>query len=593
MHRLAGSARPRCCGHGGRPGDGSGAGRFAGMLRGLLAVIVVLSLLQGVAGCRRQPAPSVVTTGVQQGGTVRLALVGQVASLDPLQAVSPAERALAGVLFSALAGVDGRGEVFPDLAVGWAGGRGGAYWTVRLRPDAVWHDGQPVTSDDVLFSLRLHPYALPGLTWQKVDNRTVRFFLNHPDAGFPYWLATVPILPAHLLSTVPAVGGGEEEGQAAAAGGAREAGVAGDGPPGAEARLPVGAGPFRLDPALGEVVQGVATPNKAGGQQGGGLLEISLLPHLRYHRGRPHLDGLMARAYPSLAEATRAVLRGEVDLGPILPADAGRVRGMGWRVLETHQPYYVALAFNCERVQAQLRRAIALAIDRHGLAADLGVREAAFALPLVSWAYPPEVPWGAYDPAAARRLLEAAKQVGEAVRAEQAGQPGEAGQASALSLLVPRDDPVRVRAARLVAAYLGAAGLRVTVTEEEMDAFIAHLRPPFDYDLALVAEPFPANPDLSPLLHSGQVPATGGGGNVFVYRQPAMDDLLDRLRQELDPVTRKSLVQQVADLLCGDVPFYPLWTERVYLAVRPGLVGPVASPYGWHGNVHDWWWQAP
>ncbi|MDI6823834.1 MAG: peptide ABC transporter substrate-binding protein [Bacillota bacterium] len=562
MHSLGEPARPEPRGWRGDGGNRAGAGAI-GRPGGALVVVlfVLLSLLPvlGLGGCRRQPATSVPTTRVQQGGAVRLALVGEVSSLDPREADSPAERALAGLLFSALAGVDGRGEVFPDLAVGWAGGRGGAYWTVRLRPDAVWHDGRPVTCDDVLFSLRLHPEPFPGLTWQKVDSRTVRFFLSHPDAGFPYWLAGVPILPAHLLASEPTTG---------------DAGVGGEGSEPPFGRRPVGTGPFRLDPAQGEIVQGAEAPGKVGGPQGGGLREITLLPHLRHHRGRPHLDGLVVRIYPSLAEATRAALRGEVDLGPVLPADAGRVRGAGWRVLETHQPYYVALAFNCERVPAELRRAMVLAIDRHGLAADLDVREATFALPLISWAYPPEVPWGPYDPAAARRLLD------------------RAGEAPPLRLLVPRDDPLRVRAARLIAAYLGAAGLRVAVNEEEADAFLSRLLPPFDYELALVPEPFPANPDLSPLLHSGQIPAAGGGGNVFAYRQASMDTLLDRLRQELDPATRKSLVQQVADLLCGDVPFFPLWTERVYLAVRPGLAGPVASPYGWQWNVHDWWWQS-
>lgn len=430
------------------------------------------------------------------------------------------------------------GGVFPDLAVAWVGGRGGAYWTVRLRPEAVWHDGQPVTSDDVLFSLRLHRDPLPGLTWQKVDSRTVRFFLGSPDAGFPYWLATVPILPAHVLAPEGAAGGG----------------AAVD-----FARHPVGTGPFRLDSPAG-----VQAPP-------GGPQEIALLPHLRYHRGRPHLDGLVVRVYPSLVEATRAVLRGEVDFGPVLPADTGRIRAAGWRILETHEPYYVALAFNCQRVAADLRRAVVLAVDRHELAGALDVREASFALPLLSWAYPAEVPWGHYDPGAAQRLLE--------------------GVGASPALVVPEEDPLRTRAARLIASYLEAAGLKVTVEEEDAEAFVARLLPPFDYDLALIAEPFPANPDLTPLLHSGQIPAGGGGGNLFAYRQPAMDGLLERLRQELDPATRKSLVQQVADLLCRDVPFFPLWTERVYLAVRPGLVGPVASPYGWQWNVHDWWWQ--
>jgi len=510
------------------------------------AGVALLVVLMGVwgAGCLREPSTTAPTVRVRQGRVVREALVGPVVSLDPREATSPAEKVLVGLLFSALAGVDGRGEVFPDLAVGWVGGRGGVYWTVRLRPDAMWHDGQPVTADDVVFSLHSHPEPLPGLTWQKVDSRTIRFFLKYPDAGFPYWLATVPVLPAHLLA---------------------------DGTGAAQdfARRPVGTGPFRLGTWEGD--------------------EIGLLPHLRYHRGRPHLDRFVAHIYPSLARASRVLIQGEVDAGPVVPSDLERARQGGWRVLETHQPYYVALALNCSRLDAGVRRAISLAIDRHTLVRELatgtaggapggasgvyGLREAVFPLPLISWAYPAEVPTGAYDPAGARDLLAGAKEI------------------APLSLLLPRGDPIRAEAARIIAAYLGRVGLRVRVVAEEPAAFVARLEPPFDYDLALVPEPYPANPDLTPLLHSRQTPAEGRGGNIFSYREPAMDVLLDRLRQELDVPTRKSLTQQVAYRLGQDVPFIPLWTERVFLGVRAGLTGPVASPFGWHWNVHDWWWR--
>lgn len=526
--------------------------------------MAIVALVAGLAlaGCRGQPVPAAPAVPVRPGGTVREALVGKVTSLDPRQASTPAERVVCGLLFSALAGVDGEGRVFPDLAVGWAAGRGGMYWTVRLRPDVFWHDGQPVSVDDVLFSLEAYPRP-PGLSWQKVDRRSIRFFLTYPDAGFPYWLATAPILPRHLLA--------QDGGAAGAAS--------------AFARRPVGTGPFRLE----------AWVEDAGGGQ-----EIRLLPHERYHRGRPRLDGLVLRIYPTPDRASRALLRGDVDLGPLLPAHVARCRDRGWQVLETHQPYYIALAFNCRRVPADVRRAIALALDRHALVNHLGrlagaggagtmgqggatdggggpplIREVAFVLPLISWAYPAEVPWEGYDPVRARQLLGGRKEV------------------PALGLAVPADDPLRTGAARAVVSYLEAVGLSVTPFEDDRTAFVCRFEGPLSYDLALIPQPFPANPDLTPLLHSGQIPTGAGGGNVFAYREPALDVLLDRLRQELDPATRKSLVQQVAELVCRDVPLLPLWTERLYLGLRPGLMGPGASPYGWHWNLHEWYWSLP
>src|SRR5207249_11576180 len=80
-----------------------------------------------------------------------------------------------------------------------------------IRDDATWHDGQPVTADDVVFTVKLlqdrgyvGPYsdAFRGVSVERVAVRTVRFTL--PDVYGPFAdSTTVPLLPSHLLGSVP------------------------------------------------------------------------------------------------------------------------------------------------------------------------------------------------------------------------------------------------------------------------------------------------------------------------------------------------------------------------------------------------------
>ena len=103
------------------------------------------------------------------------------------------------------------GTLVPDLAERWSVDASGKTWTVDLRADARWHDGTPVTPDDVIFTIETlqdPAYTGPSATsWSEVTvattgPRQVRFTLKTPLGGFLQAL-TQPIAPAHLLGEVP------------------------------------------------------------------------------------------------------------------------------------------------------------------------------------------------------------------------------------------------------------------------------------------------------------------------------------------------------------------------------------------------------
>jgi ABC-type transport system substrate-binding protein len=195
----------------------------------------------------------------------REGVVGKPTSVTPVTARTRADRELVGLIFSGLVKLGPGNTIVPDLASSWKVDRSGQTWTVSIRPDAVWQDGEPVTAQDVVYTISAlkDPSAAGGLaaTWadvtvEAIDAKTVRFTLGAPVGGFLAAL-TQPLLPSHLLSGVPMseLGSGEF------------------------ASSPVGSGPFslvQLDDTHAVLVRGGTAlaaggaPSASGGSDGAG-----------------------------------------------------------------------------------------------------------------------------------------------------------------------------------------------------------------------------------------------------------------------------------------------------------------------------------
>ncbi len=108
--------------------------------------------------------------------------------------------------------LDKQGRIVPDLAEAWNIQDATGY-TFRMKADQYWHDGQPVTADDVIFTINVlkdpNVFSLPDLTslWrtvtvEKLDDLTVRFSLSQPFTPFMDY-TSIGLLPRHLWAAVP------------------------------------------------------------------------------------------------------------------------------------------------------------------------------------------------------------------------------------------------------------------------------------------------------------------------------------------------------------------------------------------------------
>ncbi len=180
-------------------------------LRWQILVVVLTLIVVAVLLLTQQPALNPIQPEPASGGIYTEALVGSFGRLNPLLDLNnPADRDVDRLIFSSLIKFDSSGVPQPDLAESWGVTPDGTIYNVTLRSNAVWQDGTPVTSDDVLFTISLLRSQNSAFSadvrsmWDQVqitrlNDKNIKFTLPEPFVPFLDYL-TFGILPQHLLS---------------------------------------------------------------------------------------------------------------------------------------------------------------------------------------------------------------------------------------------------------------------------------------------------------------------------------------------------------------------------------------------------------
>jgi peptide/nickel transport system substrate-binding protein len=498
--------------------------------------------------------------------------VGRVSSVTPLTARTRAERTLVGLVFSGLMRPGPDDTIEPDLAESWSVDPTGTTWTFRIRDDARWHDGQPVTAADVVFTARALRSANVGgpaaASWAEVtaaatSSRTVTLTLKTPLGGFMA-AATQPLLPAHLLGDVPL------------------AQLASD-PFGLS---PVGTGPFAITEldAAHAVLEPAALIDRTPTEPTDDPLPTDSLasdrPLATPDRALPYLDRIEIRFYADAGALADAFTAGDIDGFAGLPAAMAQELNSGVGVQLVRYPTTtlstIALNLRAEHPEfrvAAVRRGLLSAIDRDALIEDAlggGARRADAMVPPSSWAFDATAALPlAYDVAAGKKALADA-----GWKQAQGGGLAAPGQTEAYAmeiLSVPAEvNPATNALAQGVAEAWQALGLIASVVEVPAAELTARLRDG-DYSAAVVDIAFGLEPDLYPMLATSQVIAPGD--NVSGLQDALLDSLLVTARAPGTPEARKAAWTALLAGVDARMPMLPLaWRDE--LAVQRGLIGP-------------------
>jgi peptide/nickel transport system substrate-binding protein len=473
-------------------------------------VIAVLSTLLVALLLGRLALRTASTASPLAGGSYVEAVVGAPELPIPLlnnPVADPVGRDLIALLYEGMVRIGADGLIEPALAESYEVDGTGTIYLFRLRRNVVWHDGAPLTADDVVFTLRsLQLLENPGepamaAAWRDVlvdrlDDHTVRVTLAAPYAPF-LSMARVPILPAHLLAGAPPEQWAASPYRAAL----------------------VGTGPYRL----GELREDGAV----------------LAANERYHGGRPYIDRLELRFIAGAEAAQAALTRGDVTaFGTRLTPQLAAVELPGTlRSAQVPLDEYATLSFNLRRQpldEQPLRQALA-----HGLSKDalietaLGGSVAPLDTPILpgSWAFDPQASWYAPDRDAAERILgELGYDLGVGGVRERDGRP------LRLELLVD-GDPTRRAAADEVARQWGVIGVEVVVSELDGPTLERRLRS-HEFDAAIHSwVRIGPDPDPYALWHSA---AANDGLNYAGLRDGEIDSLLEAAAQEGELAARSA-----------------------------------------------------
>jgi peptide/nickel transport system substrate-binding protein len=436
-------------------------------------------------------------------------------------------------------------SIVPALATEATPSEDGLTWNVKLRDDVTWHDGQPFTAEDVIFSYDFLKAAGRAPNLAAVDTMEAQgdyeltinlstpapFFLSEGLAGYY-------ILPEHIWRDQEPVSGelSQFQGQ-------------------------IGTGAYTLE----EVVPGESYTFKANPD---------------YYRGEPVVEAIIAKIVKDRTQQFNQLRTEAADavLSSVPPAQVEQLQDSQDIALANGSDFFNYVFYmNGSRPpfdQVDVRQAIAKAIDTRSLV-DIVFLGEGVELPL-SW-YHPDLPWAAniphqYDPDGAMKLLEMAGLVdsdGDGIR-EFEGQP------TSYEVLCDVNNPVEIRSTELIIGWLEDVGIGASQNCLDIDTSVTLIWPNFvavpdpDYDMAIWG--WSSGVQFQRGFLRGLLDGDFGGvgwANLTGIADPELDELMAEYVSNPDPERTEELALQIQERIADNLPFIPLMSPSGNFGYRP------------------------
>lgn len=507
------------------------------------------------------------------GGTMVVAIPGDVGTLLPGLVVSMGDRELTDLLYDRLAEIGddlntlGDKGFTPRLAERWDWAPDSLSITFHLNPKARWHDGQPVRASDVRYSLNLvkdPAFGSPAAVYvTNIDSVAVRdsvtavaWFRKHTPEEFYDLAYQIPIVPQHILGNTPAAQ-------------LKTADVA---------RRGIGSGQFRL-------------VRWEPGQR------LELVADTANYRGRAKLDRIIFVPTPDFNSALTRFMAGDADLfDQLRPENIAKLAGDTIRrAVRYPNLQYATLAFNLVDPkqptqphpifgERAVRRALTMALDR---AAMLKNVFDTLGLPLhgpfpssiaVADTTLPQIP---FDTVAARALLDSAGWVAgpDGIRVKN-------GRRLSFGLMSPSSSASRHQYAVLLQAALKKVGADVRLEETDFATFVAKQNThTFDTEISL----FATDPSVSGFK---QTWSTAGiskdGSNFTAYSSPTVDALLDSATATFDPARTRAYARRAFETIIEDAPAVWLYQPPTVMGLAKRIhTSPMRADEYW-AHMAEW-----
>ncbi len=498
----------------------------------------------------------------QRGGTIVISTVSEPDILFPPLTLATEGHAVTELIYEYLADVGpgmntiGDAGFVKEIASAWRWNADSTAISFDINPAAQWHDGQPVTAKDVVFSFNTYTgraLASPSASsFVDIDSVTMQspttavfWFKRKTPHQFYDAAAQMLILPSHILEEIPA-----DSLRARA-----------------PALTPVGSGKFTL-----------------AGWNRGSSFEVRAVEN--HYRGRANPDRIVWMISPDYNSALMRLTAAEADVMQNVRVESLQSFGKNgkFNIVSLPGMDYVFLQLNLERplfASRDLRRALTMSLDRESMVRNLFDTLAAVPLGPTVRAYPTTdtaiaaIP---YDTARASHILDSLgwTRTGSRVTRSKGGRP------LSFTALVPSTSASRKRIAVMIQEQLRRAGVEMKVEEMDFQAF-SDRQSKRAFDAALASWHLPSSTEAVKGSWT-----TSGTENFGRYSNKRFDALVDSALSATSVDASKDFFRRANQTIVDDAPGIWLYEPRTLLAISKRIKTTPMRPSGWWLDMGSW-----
>jgi peptide/nickel transport system substrate-binding protein len=452
------------------------------------------------------------------------------------------DQMVAGQVYNALLRTDSQGHLAPSLATEWKVSPDGLAYTFTLAPNVKWHDGVPLTADDVKFSfeqvlLPYHPIGKVNFSVVKAietpSSRTVVFHLAYPFAPFIELLGPrmAMILPKHLYEHTDVLNNPHN-------------------------LKPVGSGPFKFaEWQRGKYIRLIRNPDY-------------------FQSGRPYLQEVVFVVVSDASTLLSAMEGNQIDYVPsgipynLVDKLRTDLTPNGWIIGSFNYLYRTigGVFFNLNDPilrHQEVRQAIAYAIDKPTILRVAMAGVGAIAQNPMPFYIPNGDTPVVYnrDPGKANTLLDSA-----------GFRKGADGRRFSLSLIAYTSYPEMEGIANLMRDELRDIGIDVRIERLDDAAAVSRIYEKRDFQMALDNPGIGPDPHLTAKVFLSSQIGKGAFTNGMSYSNSKVDALYESGARELDPKKRYATYRELVRMLMTDLPVIPLYQQYYVYAYRHTFV---------------------
>lgn len=534
-------------------------------LTGLVVGLLLIMEKRGGLGEVTTPQPA-------QGGVYTEALVGSLQRLNPLlDDRNSADRDINSLIFSGLVKFDSRGIAQLDLAESIGVSQDGLLYNITLKPELSWHDGEELTTRDILFTIEQIRNAQGFIKndvrnlWKSVevyifDDLNMQLKLPEPYAPFMDYL-TFGVLPQHLFDgmTIDEIAASPLNLQ------------------------PIGSGPYQIKELIIEESR---------------VTGIKLQAFPKYAGDQPYLQELVFMYYPDAQSAYAALQEGLVQGISEIPAGMveSALLNEDLNIYTGRLPRVSLVLLNLDEIgvpyfqEAEVRRALLMGIDRNRMISRLFNGQAIVANSVIlpgTWAYNDQIAPVVYDPQAATDLLKNAGYVisgeGTTIRAKE--------DVELSFVLSYPDDDLHFSIATMIQEDWAEIGVAVELEAVPPDVFVEEKLEPRAYEAALIDLNLSQTPDPDPypFWDLGQAES---GQNYSQWNNRLASDSIEQARVTTDIAERKRLYYNFQAIFAEELPalplYYPVYNYGVSTQIQGVAMGPLFDTSDRLATITKW-----